>query len=505
GGTTILTANPASGYSFSRWEIVSGTGARLANETSASTTFTMGTGNAVVRAVYTQNTHSLTLQASPTAGGNPTAGSASIVEGGTTILTANPASGYSFSRWEIVSGTGARLANETSASTTFTMGNTDAIIRAVYETNAISKNPIRFIAIPSSGGMPSAEEPSLAPGESTTIHANPNPGYRFVEWVQDPVSNVATISDLTSEITTLTMGEFSGLVRAVYEQEDTYSLELQASPSSGGDPKSTKESVLSGEKATITANPNNGYSFVRWELVSGDGAIITDPELETAEFTMGTSNSTVRAVYKEIEVKPIKPVDPLDPETEVDPENKPELPEDQGLLSIDFVSSFDFDTQVISVHDQTYFAKPQRLLNEDGTVNETKERPNYIQISDRRAESERNGWQLAVTQAAPFTGEDGQVLTGAQLGLSNQELISAQTNAQHPSLQLSNPISLVPGNKRTLLRAEGGEGEGTWIYRFGDQQSAQESVTLSVPGSANPDATRYETTLVWELSVVPGN
>ncbi|MFP8918588.1 InlB B-repeat-containing protein, partial [Enterococcus innesii] len=46
----------------------------------------------------------LTLTASPTAGGNPTAGSASIVEGGTTILTANPASGYSFSRWEIVSG-----------------------------------------------------------------------------------------------------------------------------------------------------------------------------------------------------------------------------------------------------------------------------------------------------------------------------------------------------------------------------------------------------------------
>ncbi|MEB8401539.1 WxL domain-containing protein [Enterococcus casseliflavus] len=199
------------------------------------------------------------------------------------------------------------------------------------------------------------------------------------------------------------------------------------------------------------------------------------------------------------------PVDPLNPEVEVDPENKPELPEDQGGLSIDFVSSFNFGTQVISVQNQTYYAQPQRLLNEDGTVNEEVERPNYIQISDRRPENERNGWQLAVTQTTPMTGEDGQVLAGAQLGLANQELISVQPNAQRPSLQLSNPITLVPGNRRTLLRAEGTEGLGTWIYRFGNQDSAQDSITLTVPGSANPDATSYATTLVWELSVIPEN
>ncbi|MGJ0741582.1 WxL domain-containing protein, partial [Enterococcus casseliflavus] len=131
---------------------------------------------------------------------------------------------------------------------------------------------------------------------------------------------------------------------------------------------------------------------------------------------------------------PVSPVDPLDPEIEVDPENKPELPEDQGQLSIDFVSSFNFGSQAISVHDQTYYAQPQRLLNEDGTVNDSEERPNYVQISDRRSENDRNGWTLAVTQKEQFKGAENQMLNGASLSLSNQQVITAQGGTA-PGLQ----------------------------------------------------------------------
>ncbi|NMP59940.1 WxL domain-containing protein, partial [Enterococcus mundtii] len=122
---------------------------------------------------------------------------------------------------------------------------------------------------------------------------------------------------------------------------------------------------------------------------------------------------------------PVSPVDPLDPEVEVNPENKPDLPEDQGPLSIDFVSSFNFGSQPITVNDQTYYAQPQRLLNADGTVNETEERPNYVQISDRRPENDRNGWQLAVTQNDQFTATNNRELNGARLRLTNQQLATA--------------------------------------------------------------------------------
>jgi len=198
----------------------------------------------------------------------------------------------------------------------------------------------------------------------------------------------------------------------------------------------------------------------------------------------------------------VNPVDPLNPEIEVDLESKPNLPEDQGLLSIDFVSSFNFGSQSISINDQTYYAQPQRLLNEDGTVRETEERPNYVQISDRRPESERNGWELAVTQQEQFKGKENQVLTGASITLLNQQVVTAQGGTA-PELQSVHP--LIPGNRQRLLKAQGSEGMGTWIYRFGDAETVKESVALNVPKGANPEATTYSTKLTWELSSVPDN
>ncbi len=223
---------------------------------------------------------------------------------------------------------------------------------------------------------------------------------------------------------------------------------------------------------------------------------------EISDNTSGRFTEVEQAVIFRYMKNTVDPVDPLNPEIEVDPESKPNLPEDQGLLSIDFVSSFNFGSQSISVHDQTYYAQPQRLLNEDGTVNENEERPNYVQISDRRPESERNGWELAVTQQEQFKGKENQVLTGASITLLNQQVVTAQGGTA-PELQSVHP--LIPGNRQRLLKAQGSEGMGTWIYRFGDAETVKESVALNVPKGANPEATTYSTKLTWELSSVPDN
>ncbi|NBA63577.1 WxL domain-containing protein [Enterococcus mundtii] len=204
------------------------------------------------------------------------------------------------------------------------------------------------------------------------------------------------------------------------------------------------------------------------------------------------------------EVKNVNPVDPLAPEIEVEPDNKPEVAEGQGLLSIDFVSQLNFGKQSISDRDQTYYAQPQRLLNEDGTVNETEKRPNYVQISDRRQENERYGWQLSVTQNNQFRNSNGDELIGATMSFSNQQLVTAQ-GGNTPELQQTNPVTLLPKTKRILLMAQGNEGTGTWIYRFGDAQTADKSIALHVPGGANPEVTTYSTTLTWELGALPTN
>lgn len=240
---------------------------------------------------------------------------------------------------------------------------------------------------------------------------------------------------------------------------------------------------------------------------------VTIKEIENYKFLFERDNQLLNTVFTREQQNywlvyilqgSMPPVDPLDPEIEVNPENKPELPENQGLLSIDFISSINFGSQPISVHDQIYYAQPQRLLDEDGTVNEMEERPNYIQISDRRSATERNGWQLSVTQTKQFEGLKNQQLTGASITFSNQQLVTAQ-GGNTPSLQTANPLTLVPGNKRALIRAEDTEGTGTWIYRFGDEHTARESVTLNVPKGSNPEATSYSTTLIWELNAIPDN
>lgn len=282
-----------------------------------------------------------------------------------------------------------------------------------------------------------------------------------------------------------------------------YALLLEASPSEGGNPTSTSSSLVQGGTTTLNANPNKGYRFSRWEIMSGSGASILNSTASSTTLTMGNTALTIRAVYEEI--KQVSPVDPLDPETEINPDNQPELPEEQGLLSIDFVSQFTFGSQNISTQDQIYFAQPQRLLNEDGTVNKYERRPNYIQITDRRPENERDSWELSVRQNKQFHTEIGEELHGAQLQLRNPQLVTAQAGIE-PGVQSTDTINLVPNSaKQTLLKTKGSEGTGTWIYRFGDEQKADSSVALEVPKGTTPSAYSYKTTLTWELSAIPDN
>lgn len=323
------------------------------------------------------------------------------------MIHANPAERFDFLRWEIVSGTGSRILNPTNATTTFTMGTTDTVVQAVYQ--------------------------KKQGGDIT------------VEYVDNALKELAE-----PEI-------ISGLIDEEYE---------------------TKAKEIEGY--SLTEIPTNA----------------------SGQFT--EEAQTVTYVYTKDTLDPVLPVDPLAPDQEVDPENPPELPEDQGALSIDFASHFSFGTQGISAQTKCYYAQPQRLLNLDGTVNDAEERPNYIQVSDRRPEEERHGWQLAVTQNSQFMDSQNNPLRGARLLLNNQQFASVQESSE-PMLQNQDGVVLIPEEKTPLVRAQDGQGSGTWVYRFGDRESAGESVALEVPPTADPRTTTYQTTLTWELSAVPDN
>ncbi|MEQ6207742.1 WxL domain-containing protein [Enterococcus mundtii] len=288
---------------------------------------------------------------------------------------------------------------------------------------------------------------------------------------------------------------------------NSYTITGKASPHSvirfSGDPAIPDGEIQSPnfsetDKYHVTADENGDYLY---ELPKD--SLFTEGNEVTAYAYLNGKSATASTVVEKSR-RPPNPKDPMNPEIEVDPENKPELEEDQGLLSIDFASRFTFGQQAISTRTKRYYAQPQRLLNPDGTVNEAEERPNYIQISDRRPEEERHGWQLAVTQNSQFTDLQENELRGARLSFTNQQLESIH-GSDEPMLYNQDGVTLIPGEKTKLLTALNGQGAGTWIYRFGDGESASESVALEVPPTANPRASTYETTLTWELSVVPDN
>lgn len=350
-------------------------------------------------------------------------------------------------------------------------------------------------------------------GENCNIYIKGNDFFMF-----QSINNRHTWNEVDLHLS----GSFGSIINSAFTSPEDFSVRY---PSNGF--SNFKTIVLNGRGSDGWVDPpvTTGEVTIRYQDTEGttlsENAVLSGPigeaysstakDIPAYTLTEVPENATgvftalpisVTYVYEEETV--VSPVDSLEPETDVNPENPPVLPEDQGRLSIDFASQFNFGSQDISVQDKNYYAQPQRLLNEDGTVNEQEKRPNYVQISDRRSETDRNGWQLSVTQNNQFSTENGKELSGARMRLTNQQLATAHGGTA-PSLQQTEPLELVPGAKRVLLMAQGNEGTGTWIYRFGDANTAGNSVVLDVPKGANPEATSYSSTFTWELSAVPGN
>ena len=195
----------------------------------------------------------------------------------------------------------------------------------------------------------------------------------------------------------------------------------------------------------------------------------------------------------------VDPRDPLNPDVDVDPDNRPTLPENQGLISIDFISQFDFGHVPIRWSQAYYPALPQKLRNaEDDPAGG--ERQNYVQISDRREES--TGWTLSARMdEAGFVSEEGHQLRGVQLLLNNIRMATTGSNTSTaPTYWESRELNT---GRQILAKAEEGQGSGTWIQRFGDGETMDQSVMLEVPVNAAPQATSYTGIIHWELSFVP--
>jgi hypothetical protein len=267
-----ITATPNPGYLFQRWELT-GPGI-LTSSNSRSTSIVVGDGDCTIEAIYKAINYTISIN-----------GSNGIESGGGTYNTgdsvgieAKPESGYEFTSWSS-SGPGTIL-SITSAKTKFTVGSGDSLITANY--TAIDYN---ISIIGPNGTQPGSGVNNI--GDTISLAANPNPGYKFVSWSKH---GPGLIADTSVPLTTLIVGAGHVTVIAVYELIN-YSINVKGlnGIQTGSGVYNTNDVV------SITSTPGPGYEFTSWSI-TGQGSVDSATSPST-KFTVSTGDCTIEAIY----------------------------------------------------------------------------------------------------------------------------------------------------------------------------------------------------------------
>lgn len=253
-----ISAVPDSGYSFLRWEKVGGDGTvSFGDFTQASTTVNLKDGNAAIEAVFTADSYTLTVQNDGNGSTTPT-GVVSVDHGVERSINASPATGYEFVNWTVTSGN-ADILNPSSASTTVTLSQGDAGIRANFQLIEYS------ITLQNDGN--GSTSPS---GQSTvdyntpyTIRAYPDRFYSFSGWTQSGGSGNVAFTDASDRYTEIrvTGGDVSiraNFVQSTYDLDKRGDLELNTS----GYPDSVSDMKVDGDYLYLSGQNNLGEGTV---------------------------------------------------------------------------------------------------------------------------------------------------------------------------------------------------------------------------------------------------
>ncbi len=274
-GTRVeIEANVPDHKTFVKWEIVSGAGS-FADATSASTTFTTGSGDTVIKAVFEDVEYTLTVENGE--------GSGDYVFDTVVDIKANVPDGFLFAGWEIVDGE-VEIAEATKAETTATVKG-DATIKATFVEKEYTVDVIN-------GKVDDADKAdSYKKGTVITVIADDaEVNKHFTGWVI--VSGDATIDDASAAVAEVTVGSSDVVIRAEYA-DDLYNVTVENGTADG----ITEGGNKVGDIITITANDAEANKhFIGWVIVSGE-ATIADATSATTTVTVGASDVVIRAEY----------------------------------------------------------------------------------------------------------------------------------------------------------------------------------------------------------------
>jgi len=238
GASVTVTAAANSGFTFTNWT----EGVNIVSST-ASYQFNI-IGNRTLVANYAAIPYTIVVQSNPLAGGI-TNGGGTFNSGASVTVTAAANTGFTFINWmergNIVS---------TSANYTFVILDNrvlEAVYAAIPYTVSLVSNPL-LGGTNTGGGIYNS-------GALVTVKATPNVGFTFRNWTEglNIVSSSATYLFTITGNRTLT-ANYAAI---------PYTISVTSNPLLGG--TTTGGGIFnSGSQVTVTAEPNDGFTFTNW-------------------------------------------------------------------------------------------------------------------------------------------------------------------------------------------------------------------------------------------------
>jgi outer membrane protein assembly factor BamB len=239
-----LVATPNSGYAFASW-VQSGNG--LSDTTSASVTARID-NNQSIHATFSPLPYNLSLTAG--AGGSATNEPAGTSHnfGSQVTITAIPDAGYYFTGW-----TGSGITDLNASTTTATISG-DQSIQASFAQIPAGSFLLQLTSNPGNSAASLSGSGAYNDNQVVQISAVPAAGYTFQNWTG------GTVADENSSSTSVAITQDLNLTANFLG----VSYQLIATSGTGGTTNGSG-SFAYGASAQISATPETGYTFVKWD------------------------------------------------------------------------------------------------------------------------------------------------------------------------------------------------------------------------------------------------
>ena len=241
--TAMLTAVPASGYSFTSW-IINGV-----TSTTNPASIVMNGNKTVTANFAVVPTYTITATVSPAASGTITGNSGTYTANTTANLTAVAVSGYSFTSWTING-----VTSTTNPASIVMDGNKTVTANfAVVPTYTITAT-----VAPAASGTITGNSGTYTANTTANLTAVAASGYVFTSW---------TISGVTSTANPVSIVMNSNkTVTANFTLVPTYTISTSIAPVGSGTISGNNGPYLANTSASLTALPASGYVFTSWTI-----------------------------------------------------------------------------------------------------------------------------------------------------------------------------------------------------------------------------------------------